>query len=246
MQEKQLRLDDLEYNNLKLWQDVDGYCFTSDAVLLANHVRATKRDIVVDFGCGNGVIAILVAGKTTAQKVVGVEKQEDAYLLAMKNVEFNNLQDRVQIVHADINDTDSILGKESVSVVVCNPPYFAEQSGQKRLTESIALARHESSCTLDGIVRQASQILQFGGKFFMIHKTERMAEVLASMVENQLSPKKMTLVYPKADKRPDTFIIEGKKGGQSGMVVDSLVVYNQDGSMTDQAKILYNKAYESK
>ncbi len=242
MQEERLRLDDLEYNNLKIWQDVEGYCFTSDAVLLANHVRATSKDIVVDFGCGNGVIAILVAGKTTAKKVVGVEKQEQSYLLAKKNVEFNNLEDRVQVVHADINDTDSILGKESVSVVVCNPPYFAEQSGQKRLTESIALARHESSCTLDGIVCQASKILKFGGKMFMIHKTERMAEVMASMVKYDLSPKKMTLIYPKADKRPDTFIIEGKKNGQSGIVVDSLVVYNDDGSMTDQAKKLYNKA----
>lgn len=241
MQDKNLRLDDLEYNNLKLWQDADGYCFTSDAVLLANLVRASKNDIVVDFGCGNGIISILVAGKTTAKKVLGVEIQESSYLLAKKNVEYNKLQDRVEIIHSDINDIVDILGKESVGIVVCNPPYFAEKSGQKRLSESVALARHESSCTLDSIVQNAGQILKFGGKLFMIHKCERMAEVIFSMVKHDLSPKKMTLIYPKADKRPDTFVIEGKKCGQSGMTVDSLVVYNGDGTMTDQAKILYNK-----
>lgn len=235
------RLDDLEYKGLRLIQDKNGYCFTSDAVLLANMVRAGKNDVVVDFGCGNGVVAILVAGKTTAKSVVGIEMQECAYELAVRNVELNAMQDRIRLINDDIINADRVLGKESVSVVVCNPPYFEKDSGQKRVSESVALSRHESTCNLDDIVTKASEVLKYGGKLWMIHKCERMAEVLTSMSNHNLEPKKVTLIYPKANKIPDTFVVEGKKSSASGMKIDSIVVYDQEGNMTEQAKRLYNK-----
>ncbi|MGN0771199.1 MAG: tRNA1(Val) (adenine(37)-N6)-methyltransferase [Christensenellales bacterium] len=235
------RLDDLEYKGMKLIQDKEGYCFTSDAVLLANHVRAGKNDVVVDFGCGNGVVALLVAAKTTASSVVGIEVQRQAYLLAERNVELNGMQDKIRLFNDDISNADKLLGKESVSVVVCNPPYFQADSGQKRLSESIALSRHESTCTLDDIIAKASAILKFGGKLFMIHKCERMAQVLTSMSNHNIQPKKVTLVYPKADKAPDTFVVEGKKCAAAGMTVGGIVVYDDSGEMTPQAKRLYNK-----
>ena len=184
------RLDDLEYKGMRLIQDKNGYCFTSDAVLLAGLVRAGKNDVVVDFGCGNGVVALLVAGKTTAKSVVGIEMQEGAYKLAVRNVQLNAMQDRVKIVGDDIINADKVLGKESVSVVVCNPPYFEKNSGQKRVSESVALSRHESTCCLDDIVAKASEVLKYGGKLWMIHKCERMAEVLTSMSNHNLEPKR--------------------------------------------------------
>ncbi|MGN0765299.1 MAG: tRNA1(Val) (adenine(37)-N6)-methyltransferase [Christensenellales bacterium] len=235
------RLDDLEYKGMRLIQDKNGYCFTSDAVLLAGLVRACKNDVVVDFGCGNGVVALLVAGKTTAKSVVGIEMQEGAYKLAVRNVQLNAMQDRVWIVNDDIANADKVLGKESVSVVVCNPPYFEKNSGQKRVSESVALSRHESTCSLDDIVAKASEVLKYGGKLWMIHKCERMAEVLTSMSNHNLEPKKVTLIYPKANKIPDTFVVEGKKSSAPGMKIDSIVVYDQEGNMTEQAKRLYNK-----
>ena len=235
------RLDDLEYKGMRLIQDKNGYCFTSDAVLLAGLVRAGKNDVVVDFGCGNGVVALLVAGKTTAKSVVGIEMQEGAYKLAVRNVQLNAMQDRVRLVNDDIANADKVLGKESVSVVVCNPPYFEKNSGQKRISESVALSRHESTCSLDDIVAKASEVLKYGGKLWMIHKCERMAEVLTSMSNHNLEPKKVTLIYPKANKIPDTFVVEGKKSSAPGMKIDSIVVYDQEGNMTEQAKRLYNK-----
>ncbi|MDE5755730.1 MAG: tRNA1(Val) (adenine(37)-N6)-methyltransferase [Clostridia bacterium] len=239
-----LRLDDLQCNGLKIMQYPDGYCFTSDAVLLANTVRCKSGDTIVDFGCGNGVISLLLTAKTPCEKVIGIELQKDVTELAIKNVGLNNLQDKITILNGDIADAPDILGKESVQVVVCNPPYFSSASGEKRESPQIALSRHESSCNLEGIIQSASKILKFGGAFYIIHKTSRMAEVITYCSQYKLIPKTLTLIYPKISKKADTFVLTCKKCGKHSLSVEKLVVYNEDGSMTEEAKAMYNKLYE--
>ncbi|MDE6472282.1 MAG: methyltransferase [Clostridia bacterium] len=238
-----LRLDDLQCNGLKILQDPDGYCFTSDAVLLANNVRCKSGDTIVDFGCGSGVISLLLTAKTPCKKVIGIELQNDVANLAKQNVELNNLQDKVEIINGDIANAPDILGKESVQVVVCNPPYFSAQSGEKRESPQIALSRHESACTIEDIIASASKILKFGGAFYIIHKTSRMAEVITYCSQNKLIPKTLTLIYPKISKKADTFVLICKKCGKHSLDVERLVVYEEDGNMTDEAKALYNKRY---
>ncbi|MEG1608325.1 MAG: tRNA1(Val) (adenine(37)-N6)-methyltransferase [Clostridia bacterium] len=235
-----IREDDLQYKGLKLLQNSDEYCFTSDAVLLSSFVRAKSSDTVVDFGAGNGVICILVSAKTNCAKVVGIESQTSAAELARQNVTLNNLVGKVEIVNDDIARACDIVGKESVEVVVCNPPYFAKQSGMTRLTPSVALARHEGSCDLRQIIEMAASILKFGGKMFMIHKSERLAEALTHLSNNNLQPKKLTFIYPKQSKGADTFVVEAKKGAKPGLQIESLVVYDDNGEYTREAKILYN------
>lgn len=237
----QLRLDDLQYKGLSLWQYPSLYCFTSDAVLLANLAKVKKGDVVADFGTGSGIIAVLVAAKTGAAKIYALEKQKIMCELARKNAEHNNLVDRIEVVEGDIAAADRLLGKESVNVVVCNPPYFKKGSGAEREREEIALSRHESSCDLKGIAQSASKVLKWGGAFYMVHKVERMAEAIGYMQACSLEVKKITLVYPKKNKAADVFIAEAKKNGSSGMKLEKLVVYNDDGSMTEQAKKLYSK-----
>lgn len=241
MDEKNTRLDDLECKGLKIRQFVDGYCFTSDAVLLANFVRCKKNDTIVDFGCGNGVISILLSAKTPAKKIVGIELQKEVAELAKSNVLLNNLQDEIDIINTDILFTPDILGKESVEIVVCNPPYFASTSGERRETLQIALSRHESTCDLTNLLRCASEILKYGGEFYIIHKTQRMAEVIAKASEYSLTPKHLTLIYPKWSKPADTFILKCKKCSPHGLLLDKLIVYNEDGTMTCEAQKLYNK-----
>ena len=240
----ELRLDDLQCKGLKIMQYPDGYCFTSDAVLLANTVRCKCGDTIVDFGCGNGVISLLLTAKTPCEKVIGIELQQDVAELAIKNVELNNLQDKITILNGDIANAPDILGKESVQVVVCNPPYFSSDSGEKRESPQIALSRHESSCNLEGIIQSASKILKFGGAFYIIHKTSRMAEVITYCSQNKLIPKTLTLIYPKISKKADTFALTCKKCGRHSLAVEKLVVYNEDRSMTEEAKAMYNKLYE--
>lgn len=237
----ELRLDDLQYKGLSLYQYPALYCFTSDAVLLANLAKVKKGDVAVDFGTGSGVIAVLIAAKTEAAKVYALEKQKIMCDLARKNAEHNNLSDRIEVVEGDIAQADKLLGKESVNVVVCNPPYFKKGSGAEREREEIALSRHESSCDLKGIVESAAKILKYGGAFYMVHKVERMAEAIGYMQAASLEVKNVTLVYPKKDKAADVFISEARKKGSSGMKLNSLVVYNDDGTMTDAAKKLYSK-----
>lgn len=209
--------------------------------MLANLAKVKKGDVAVDFGTGSGVIAVLIAAKTEAAKVYALEKQKIMCDLARKNAEHNNLSDRIEVVEGDIAQADKLIGKESVNVVVCNPPYFKKGSGAEREREEIALSRHESSCDLKGIVESAAKILKYGGAFYMVHKVERMAEAIGYMQAASLEVKNVTLVYPKKDKAADVFISEARKKGSSGMKLNSLVVYNDDGTMTDAAKKLYSK-----
>lgn len=235
------RLDNLEYNGLQLIQNPNWYCFSSDAVLLANFVKAKSQDVAVEFGIGNGVISILIAAKTNVKRIIGLEIQKDTADLAKRNIIFNNLQDRIEVLNKDFKDASLLLGKESVNIVVSNPPYFSMQSGMKSELEERAISRQESTCTLEEMIKNASDILKYSGKIYMIHKTERMAEVIASMVNNKLEPKKITLIYPKQNKKADTFIIEAQKMGKPGLIIESLIVYENDGTMTREAKKLYGK-----
>lgn len=237
----ELRLDDLEYKGLKLWQYPSLYCFTSDAVLLANLAKVKKGDTVADFGTGSGIIAVLIAAKTNAGKIYALEKQKIMCGLAQKNAEYNGLSDRIEVVEGDIADADKLLGKESVNAVVCNPPYFKKGSGAEREREEIALSRHESSCDLKCIIESAAKVLKYGGAFYIVHKVDRMAEAVGYMQAADLKVKKITLVYPKADRAVDVFIAEARKNGADGMKLESLVVYEENGSMTKEAKKLYAK-----
>ena len=235
------RIDDLEIKGLKLIQKKNDYCFSSDAVLLANFVRAKKGDVVVDFGTGSGIISILIAAKTNASKVMGIELQKSMAQLAEKNVEFNNLTDKVTIYNDDIKNAENILGKESVSIVVCNPPYFKATSGEVSSNEVKAISRTELKITLEEIIQHAAGVLKYSGKLNMIHKSERLAEVLTTMSNNNLEPKKITFIYPKKSKQVDTFIVEAQKYGAPGVCISSFVVYEENGEMTNEAKKLYNK-----
>ena len=235
------RIDDLEYKGLKLIQDKEGYCFSSDAVLLANIVKANNKDIVVDFGSGSGIISILVASKTNAKKVYGIEIQSKMADLAKRNVELNSLKDKIEIINEDLKNSDKIFGKESVSVVVCNPPYFKSTSGEVSSNDVKAISRTELKCTLEDIISSASKILKYSGKMYLIHKSERMAEVLKTLSLNSLEPKKLTLIYPKRTKQVDTFIVEAQKCGSVGLKMEDIVVYEENGEMTTIAKKLYCK-----
>lgn len=237
----ELRLDDLQYKGLELWQYPSLYCFTSDAVLLANLAKVKKGDVVADFGTGSGVIAVLIAAKTNAAKVYALEKQKIMCDLARKNADHNGLSGRIEVVEGDIADAEKLLGKESINVVVCNPPYFKKGSGAQREREEIALSRHESTCDLQGIVSSAAKVLKWGGAFYIVHKVDRMAEAIGYMQACALEVKNITLVYPKEDRTADVFIAEARKHGSAGMKLDELVVYEADGSMTARAKRLYCK-----
>lgn len=231
------RIDDLEYNNLRIIQKKDGYCFTSDSVLLANLTPVKHTDRVVDLCTGSGVIAILIAGKFQPKEVVGVEIQDRLAEMATRSVELNSLSN-VKIVCAAAQGVEKIIG-DNYDVVVANPPYennFCEDLSEK------SICKNEIKLTLEELVTSASKLLKFGGTFVMVHRARRLADAICAMRDNKIEPKRLTLVYPKADRKADTFIIEGKKGAKSSIIVpEPLIVYDEDGEMNAKCRRLYNK-----
>lgn len=233
------RLDDLECKSLFIIQKENGYRFTSDSVILANSTRVTAGDRVVDLGTGSGVIAILLAGKTKAKEIIGVEIQESLADMASRSVEYNGLSDRVRIVNVPMQKADKVIGG-GFDVVVTNPPY-----GRPLKTEGITeedICKREYAVSLEEVVETADKLLKYGGLFYMINKASRLAEMTYYMKKRNLEPKKLLLIQPKADKDVDTVIIEAKKGAKPSLVVPKpFVVYESDGSFTEEARRMYGK-----
>ncbi|MGI6702010.1 MAG: tRNA1(Val) (adenine(37)-N6)-methyltransferase [Christensenellales bacterium] len=234
-------LDDLEYKGLKIIQRDGYYHFTSDSVLLANLAKIRKGARVLDIGAGSGIISILIAAKTQAGEVVGVEIQQEMADMAVRSVKLNNLEDRVKIINSDIRDARGEIEYESFDAVVTNPPYLKVSSGEMSGAPNIDISRRELNITLEEIIFYGARYLKFGGSFSMVHKAERLGEIIYIMTEHSLIPKRLILVLPKRGFDADTVIITGKKGAKHGMKAEVLTVYNPDNTMTREASRLYNK-----
>lgn len=231
--------EDLEYKGLEIIQHKDGYRFTSDAVLLANTVRALPDDKVVDLGTGSGIIAILIAAKTRIKEVIGIEIQQRLADMAERSVKHNKLESRVKIVNSPMQNIHKEIGSD-YDIVVTNPPY--EKANGKENPSENEICRQEYSVTLEEVILNASKLLKFGGLFYIINKAKRLAEMIYYMKQNNLEPKKITLIQPKADKAVDTVIVECKKGAKPSLVIPKpFILYNADGSLTDEGKEIYGK-----
>ncbi len=231
--------EDLEYQGLKIIQHKKGYRFTSDAVLLANTVKVLPNSNIVDLGTGSGIIAILIAKKTKAKQIIGVEIQNRLYDMARRSVIYNNLGDRIKLINKPIQNIYREIGN-NFDIVVCNPPY-QKADCNKQPTE-IEICRQEYLITLGEVIENGGKLLKFGGMFYLIIKSTRLAETIYLMKQNNVEPKKLTMVQPKANKAIDTVIIEAKKGARPYLIIPKpLVVYNDDGTLTDVAKELYGK-----
>lgn len=229
------RLDDLQVNGYEIIQHPGKFCFGMDAVLLANFARVKKGECALDLGTGTGIIPILLTAKTEGDSFTGLEIQEESADMARRSVCHNRLDDKVNIVTGDIKEAAAIFGPASFDVITTNPPYMIGQHGIANPSDAKAIARHEVLCTLDDILRESAKILKPGGRFYMIHRPFRLAEILAKMIEVKIEPKRMRMVHPFIDKEPNMVLIEGKRGANSRMTVDRpLIVYKEVGVYSDE------------
>ena len=232
-------IDDLQLKGLKLIQDTTGFCFGIDAVLLANFAKVKKGAKVVDLGTGTGIIPTLIAGKSEASKIIGVEIQEEVYEMATRSVKLNNLEDRVEIINADIKTIDKELEVHGYHVVTSNPPYMHE-GGIKNPNDKKMISRHEVKCTLEDVIRAASRLTMPKGKFYMIHRPIRLVDISTLGRKYKLEPKKIQFVHPKAGKAPNLVLVEFMKDGRPELKIeDPLYVYGEDGNYTDEIKAIY-------
>jgi len=236
------RIDDLQLKGLKIIQDTRGFCFGVDAVLLTDFTEVRKGSSIIDLGTGTGIIPILLAGKTEAAKIVGVEIQEHMTEMASRSVMLNELQDRVKIVHGDIRDCVDQFGASSFDIVTSNPPYMNFGGGLINPNDFKAISRHEIKCTLEDIIRVSSKLLKPGGKFNMVHRPERLVDIIFLMRFYKLEPKRIRFVHPSPGKKANLILIEGARGGNPQLkMMPPLYIYNDNGEYSEEINRIYNR-----
>lgn len=234
------RIDDLQRNGYRIIQKKKGFCFGMDAVLLSGFAQVKEGEVAVDLGTGTGIIPILLEAKTKGKHFTGLEIQEEVAEMAGRSVRLNHLEDRVDIVRGDIKEASRLFGKASFDVVTSNPPYMNDNHGLKNPDLPKAIARHEVFCTLDDVCREASLLLKTGGRFYMVHRPHRLAEIITALKTYKLEPKRMKLVHPFVDKDANMVLIEAVRGGKSMMKVEApIIVYQEPGVYTQEIYDVY-------
>ena len=234
------RIDDLQRNGYRIIQKKKGFCFGMDAVLLSGFAQVKEGEVAVDLGTGTGIIPILLEAKTKGKHFTGLEIQEEVAEMAGRSVRLNQLENRVDIVRGDIKEASRLFGKASFDVVTSNPPYMNDNHGLKNPELPKAIARHEVFCTLDDVCREASLLLKSGGRFYMVHRPHRLAEIITALKTYNLEPKRMKLVHPFVDKEANMVLIEAVRGGRSMMKVEApIIVYREPGVYTQEIYDVY-------
>lgn len=234
------RIDDLQRNQYKIIQNQKKFCFGMDAVLLSGFAKVKKDEVALDLGTGTGIIPLLLEAKYKGMHYTGLEIQEESADMARRSVALNHLEDKINIVTGDIKEASLVFGNGTFDVVTCNPPYMTGNHGLVNKDMPKTIARHEILCTLEDVVREASKVLKPNGRFYLVHRPFRLAEIMTTLIQYKLEPKRLMMVHPFIDKEPNMVLIECSKGGKSRIQVEPpLIVYKEQGVYTDAIYDIY-------
>ncbi len=234
------RLDDLQRDGMYIIQNPKWFCFGMDAVLLSAYAKVKEGEKCLDLGCGNGIIPLLLSGRTKGSSFTGLELQKDIAEMAKRSVAYNEKEDKVHIVQGDIREATSIFEAASFDVVTSDPPYLNQSNGRVSEASHKAIARHELFCTFEDVVKAAAKLLRPGGRFYLVHRPFRLAEIISCMVQYKLEPKRMRLVYPYVDKEPNMVLIEEVRGGNRQLTVEKpLIAYEDTNQYTEEVRRMY-------
>ena len=234
------RIDDLHRCGYMIIQDPNRFCFGIDAVLLTGFAKVKADEVLLDMGTGTGVIPILLEAKTECEQFVGIDIQDESVDMAKRSVYMNGLEDRIFIQQADIKELGNIFKAGSFDVVTCNPPYMNSGGGMVSEYTPKAIARHEILCSLEDVMYSASQMLRFGGRFYMVHRPNRLVDIFTLSRKCNLEPKTMRIVHPYLEKEPNMVLLEFTKGGKPLLKVEPpLIVYLMNGEYTKEMMDIY-------
>ncbi len=239
LEENSFRIDDLMKSGRKVIQSSNEFCFSMDSVLLAHFPKLKRKFKVLDLGTGTGVIPLLIADEVA--QVTAIELNSTMAEIARRNVELNNLSDKIFVIEGDYKNFRKHFKAESFDLVVANPPYRAIGSGAVNEIEGVATARHEFTATLDDVVTAARFVLKYHGIFCMIHICERLCEIVDVLHNHQFEMKRLRLIQPKFSKLPNLMLLEAMVGGAAGSlkIEKPLIVHNEDGSYSDEINLIY-------
>ena len=224
--------DLLGYDNFKIVQNPEWFSFSLDSVLLPKFVTINK-DVknILDLGTGNAPIPIILTTLTEKANIYGIEIQKDVYEMAKESIKINNLESRIKIINDDMKKLDQYFEANFFDVIVSNPPYFKlEELSKKNDDEHKTIARHEEKITLSELIQIAKKYLKNNGVFAMVHRTDRLIEIIEEMRKNNIEPKKIQLIYPKQNSNSNMVLIEGKKNGNPGLIIkEPLIIHDENG-----------------
>ena len=234
------RLDELNRNGYKIIQRPDKFCFGMDAVLLGAFAKAKEGEKVLDIGTGTGVIPILMEARYGGNDYTGIEIQSEMADMSSRSVELNNLGDKITIVDGDIRDFDSHFTTSSYDVITTNPPYMKMGNGIVNPSDTKAISRHEVSVTLEDIVSVGAKLLKNKGRFYMVHRPNRLMEIMNTMRSVGLEVKRLRMVHPYIDKDANMVLLEAVLNSGEFMKVEKpLIIYGPDGKYTDEVGEIY-------
>ena len=245
---KNERIDDLGINDLKIIQNKEYFCFGTDSVLLANFVKSeNSNNVILDLCSGSGVIPIILSAKKKYKKIFGVELQSEMYDLFDRNIKINNLEDSIISINENVKDIKdirkkitSIMEKDKIDIITCNPPYKEIGTGLTTNHDIKTIAKCEVMCKLEDIFITSSKLLGKGGKLYLVHKPERLSDLICFGRKYNLEAKEIRFVYPKINKKPSIVLISYRKdGGNETKVLEPLIEYNDDMSYTDEIYRIY-------
>lgn len=237
------RIDDLEYKDLKIIQKTDGFCFGMDAVLLSDFSKNIKKGSkVIDLGTGTGILPILLSQKTNLEHIVGVEIQEEIAEMAKRSVTLNDLDNKIEILNTDLKKLHNIYEKGTFNVVVMNPPYKKNETGAKNENILKLISRHEIKANLEDFIKQASYLLIDKGEVYIVHRPERLVDLMELLRKYKLEPKILRFVQPNINTAANIVLIKAVKNGKQFLKLqNNLIIYDDNGNYTDEVLMIYNK-----
>lgn len=227
--------------NLKICQPLKGYRFSVDSIILANFVKLKTLDNVADLGAGTGIIGMIIAKRYPAGKIKLIEIQQELVELAKKNIELNDLTERVEILCIDAKN----FTEENYDLIITNPPFRRPGTGRISPKEEKALARHEFSLSLEDIAKVAKKSLKHKGRLYMIHLSERLSDIVRVLTKYSLEVKRLRFVHSRITTEAKMVLIEAVKGGKPYLkVAPPLFIYKKNSEYSDEMKEIY-KSLES-
>ena len=214
---------------------------STDSMVLADFCTLPPRSAVCDLGCGCGSLSLLLCGKYPQAQLTGIELQAEAAAFAQENAVQNGLSDRLRILCGDLREHRTLLPHSSFDAVVSNPPYYPAGSGGVSDSPALAAARTELFCTLDDLCACAAYALRFGGEFFLVHKPERLTDLLCTLRAHRLEPKRIRLVRHHAGADANLVLIAARRGGKPGVMLEpELLLFTPDGQETTDYRRIYH------
>lgn len=237
------RIDDLQLNGMRIIQREDGFCFGIDSVLLSDFAKNIRdNSMVLDLGTGTGILGILLTQKTKLKKIIGIEVQEEIADMASRSINLNKLENRFEIINANIKELEGRLPIESFDAIVTNPPYKKMNSGKVNDNEIKLISRHEIKADLSDFIKVSFKYLKDKGTLYMVHRPERLSDIIFEMKKSKIEPKRIRFVHSNQESPSKLVLIEGVKNGKSFLKIEKpLFVYKKDGEYTDEILEIYNK-----